>query len=669
MCRQSSILDSGPTIPVEIRDAHDRGTLVLFCGAGVSHPAGYPLFAQLVDYIYETLPGHVPDALEKNALQDKAYDRALHLLEQRLQDNNAVRTATIQRLTRRPKTLAVHEALLHLATQVDGVHLVTTNFDTLFAKAHRKLRYKTTEIDAAPKLPVPKSKKWDSIVHLHGLIDNASDPNGRRLVLTTADFGAAYLTERWASRFTSELFRRYTVLFVGYRADDIVMRYILDALDADLRLREDVYPPFAFAGCDPNSDLAPQLDDWKAKGVQPIPYPVPDNDHTALIRHLKQWAADWRDGLEGRANIVSTLSPLQPSLPPPERERYLWALRDPSGVPARELVISDSTNPAIPRAPLAWFDDFSAAGFLASTTDELHHGLADEFFGLRHTASGLPLSPRGWQFISWIRSHLSDIALYRKAAQVGGSLHPDVITELRRSVIANASNDSRTHALSLAWLLLTSPAISLPAQAEMSFSAISALCDALRQWPNTQWLDHDILFALTPFVRFRDPIDRWQLRAALGYETPTSPETSDLLSGTVVLRCHTDADLIAGTLAGTSTPFLRLAPHLALLLERALNLQQLVGGVSPSAAEVQIRQLPQAISDTAPRLRQWSLLVDIAWSAFLECDDRNPPQAGAIFHHWIRSAHPVELALAVKAASESRTLTSRERLRALLRPS
>ena len=41
------------------------------------------------------------------------------------------------------------------------------------------------------------------------------------MVLTDADFGRAYLTEGWARRFLVELFRSFTVLFVGYSHNDI----------------------------------------------------------------------------------------------------------------------------------------------------------------------------------------------------------------------------------------------------------------------------------------------------------------------------------------------------------------------------------------------------------------------------------------------------------------
>jgi len=108
-----------------------------------------------------------------------------------------------------------------------------------------------TNVHPAPFLPVPKNK-WDGLVYLHGLLDGTnSEANLNSLVATSGDFGLAYLIERWAARFVSELFRNYTVCFVGYSINDPILRYMMDALAADSMLGEDA--PIAFAFGDFNS--------------------------------------------------------------------------------------------------------------------------------------------------------------------------------------------------------------------------------------------------------------------------------------------------------------------------------------------------------------------------------------------------------------------------------
>ncbi|WP_442881268.1 SIR2 family protein [Acinetobacter sp. ESBL14] len=76
---------------------------------------------------------------------------------------------------------------------------------------------------AAPTLPIPKKSKWDGIVYLHGRLPDIKDENAlNSLVITSGDFGLAYLTERWASRFVSELFRNHIVCFIGYTSRSII---------------------------------------------------------------------------------------------------------------------------------------------------------------------------------------------------------------------------------------------------------------------------------------------------------------------------------------------------------------------------------------------------------------------------------------------------------------
>ena len=98
----------------------------------------------------------------------------------------------------------------------------------------------------APLLPVPK-KRWDGLVYLHGLLtENPSKSDLERLVVSSGDFGLAYLTERWAARFVSELLRNFIVCFVGYSINDPVLRYMMDALAADRLLGESPPEMFAF---------------------------------------------------------------------------------------------------------------------------------------------------------------------------------------------------------------------------------------------------------------------------------------------------------------------------------------------------------------------------------------------------------------------------------------
>jgi hypothetical protein len=71
---------------------------------------------------------------------------------------------------------------------------------------------------------------------LHGrLADTSPGPTllETELVLSSAEFGDAYLRSGWASRYVYDLARAHTVVLVGYEADDPPMRYLLEVLESD----------------------------------------------------------------------------------------------------------------------------------------------------------------------------------------------------------------------------------------------------------------------------------------------------------------------------------------------------------------------------------------------------------------------------------------------------
>ena len=216
-----SFITDGPEIPMEVLQALEDGALVFFCGAGVSKPAGLPLFGELVNAIYDCVHAEMT-GLEKKASDNGEHDRVLTLLERRV-DAIQVRSAIATVFDRTFNGhLEVHRDLLRLSrTQVGPHRLVTTNFDDLFHRVGAAEHH----IDAAPRLHSPKPTWWHTVVHLHGRLADQTDPTYANLVLTSEDFGQAYMLDGWATRFVVELFRNFTVVFVGYSLNDPVMGF------------------------------------------------------------------------------------------------------------------------------------------------------------------------------------------------------------------------------------------------------------------------------------------------------------------------------------------------------------------------------------------------------------------------------------------------------------
>ena len=323
------LIAKGPDIPIGALHAQEDGQLVFFCGAGVSIPCGLPSFEDLVGATRERL-GAIFTPQEEREFKAKAFDRVLGLLEGRF--GSKVRWIVVDLLkTTESANLDLHRALLTLGRRASGSRqLVTTNFDNLFETADPEF-----PVIDAPGLPIPKPGKWDALVHLHGRIV-PSDPDARRLVLTAADFAVAYLVERWAARFVSELFQQYDVLFVGYSASDPVMRYLVDAIAVERQADRRLHKAYAFAECQQGREEEVTAE-WRARGIDPILYD-PVDGHAALRETLTTWARKFNGGLLAKNALVSELGAKEPvALPREEREQFCWAVGDASGAPARRL--------------------------------------------------------------------------------------------------------------------------------------------------------------------------------------------------------------------------------------------------------------------------------------------------------------------------------------------
>ena len=268
--------------PAPLLSALRNGGLVVFAGAGVSagKPASLPKFRAFAESIAE------------GTGQSRRTHESEDVFLGRLQHRGVLVHDIAAQILRKicygeiPKPTSLHGDLLRLYPEPGAVRIVTTNFDLLFADAAQDVFAVQPELFKAPALPLGRT--FNGIVHVHGCLDRPRD-----MVLTDADFGRAYLTEGWARRFLVELFRSFTVMFVGYSHNDAVMKYLARALPARESQRRFV--------------LTDKVDGdhWPVLGIEPVSYPQDsDDDHSRLnegIRGLADYARrgllDWRHGI------------------------------------------------------------------------------------------------------------------------------------------------------------------------------------------------------------------------------------------------------------------------------------------------------------------------------------------------------------------------------------
>lgn len=655
---------NGPDIPESLLEAHEEGRIVFFCGAGISYPAGLPGFQGLVSEIYEKL-GATFISTEKQTYDKEQFDTTLDLLERRYPGQRiAVRKALATVLTplqiEENSTIA-HKALIQLATNRKGkVRLVTTNFDRLFQHVITK-----NDIDipiySAPLLPIPKKSRWDGIVYLHGLLpDPLNETELNRLVFTSGDFGLAYLTERWASRFVTELFRHYTVCFVGYSINDPVLRYMMDALAADELLGEIRPEAFAFASYQ-NGEREKEKIEWEAKGVIPLLYEVPagTHDHSALYRTLKEWADIYHDGVQGKEMIISqhaSTPPLSPSKTDYAVCRVLWALTD--ELAAKHFA---DLNPA---PPLEWLGPLSEICIVdnGEQSSHLDHILA-------HISRWLTRHLNDPELILWLTrydSRLHEVfihQIYNRLNKLDSLAAKEKQDEINR-ILANAPNAIPGPPMRTLWRLYMTGRIKLQQSGHSNFYNLNRCVDLIKREGLTPSLRMELRKNLEPQIALRAPFH-------LVENTRVSSEPvsiKDLVDCDLVLQSNYVHSLMDNW--SKSQNYQEVLPELlqdfTLLLRDALDLTMELGNANDRHDLSYIEQPSISQHSQNSNLHDWTALIEFTRDAWLATAKNDSKKAKYAAEGWWQQSYPVFKRLALFAASHDKVISHRQALDWLL---
>jgi hypothetical protein len=320
----------GPAIRNNLLSEWRDGKVLFLAGAGVSKPAGLPLFDGLALEVYK----HLNDALfrvlssrgaasdqissrqrvEAELYKEKQLDRLFAAMEARLDQDargllieRKVRTG-LEVVLRRATTFAQgHADLLRLSVP-PGIpnaatgaicRIATTNFDLLFEAAWKaELNSEPISYDARIA-PRPGSQEFAGIIHLHGMLNPDQSAPGQ-FVLTSRDFARVYLRSGVVANYIYDLIRRYRIILVGYSVDDPPMRYLMDAIGEDASLFEDMKHPYVLTDHNLQADASGELTEarWRAKNINPILFTLRSgaDPFAPLWESLRAWA-DWaRDG-------------------------------------------------------------------------------------------------------------------------------------------------------------------------------------------------------------------------------------------------------------------------------------------------------------------------------------------------------------------------------------
>lgn len=349
-------IEDGPDIPDELLDKLDEGKVMFFCGAGVSRAyANLPNFIKLAEEVLEKLrilDDDPADQILKLARNDpekktKTTEKQINVSDfvssdiifselEKDFDAHDIEIAVAKALNPPKGTrLKAHKIMLDLSTTQDGrTRLVTTNFDRLFEKCDSSLK-----AWQPPKLPDSNEiGLFQGVVYLHGAARKKYNGSDSRFILSSAEFGRAYLAEGWATQFFKQIVSKYTVIFVGYSADDPLIRYLLEALN-----KSGDKPNKIYAFHSGTQEQAKKK--WKNKGVTPIAYDSKDK-HAQLWQTLDKWATRTKDIKAWQDRIIKMARKGPRQLSPFQREQVVQLVLMKDGAQR----FSESKNPP----PASW---------------------------------------------------------------------------------------------------------------------------------------------------------------------------------------------------------------------------------------------------------------------------------------------------------------------------
>jgi hypothetical protein len=463
---------NGPIIPDVLLERGDTGRVVFLCGAGVSLPSGMPSFIGLTQHvidffdppedseIMQAFQPWIDDPSGTNMPLDQIFN-LLHL-EYGRDEVNALVTERLQASAGSGQVGHQHSLVKRISTSPNGVpQIVTTNFDLLF------------ELDgdlptfAPPAFPdLTFGRSVEGITYLHGRLAN-EDAVQHPYVLSSADFGRAYLSEAWATNFIRNLLEHYTVVLVGYQAEDPPIKYLLQGLNHDGQFdRTRIY---AFDKGAPEDIEAK----WRDRGVTAIAYA----DHPDLWQTMEAWADRADDPRDWRRSVITTTEQDPKSLLPYQRGQVAHVVRSVFGA----KLLADAEHPTHPE----WVCVFS--GFIRSakrvsgigddaevfepnvaygldddlqnlTDEDYRRGISNEDllswrhgdenptdahrFGGRPPDSRTSVPPRLWHLLRWVGDHLSSPIIAWWAIKQNG-LHPRLLNHIEWRLDQNKELDDK----------------------------------------------------------------------------------------------------------------------------------------------------------------------------------------------------------------------------------
>ena len=292
-----------PSVPPEILEAASSGKLVLFIGAGVSRIIGCPSWEDLALKQLE-------DLRKKKAINYHEYENLKSLDSRKLlsicrniyKENNR-KPPSMESLLKGNKKLIKKYKIYDALYSFNSIY-ITTNYDNYLDEIIKKpIPESEIKINSKDESQISLNKekikgkvfyqKEDilisnlengNLIHFHGSMNDE-----KNLIMTIVEYMNHYKYDDKPACLLQEVFKNYTVLFVGYGLEEyeIIEFMVSKSSEAKNEIRHYMlYPMF-----EKNNNLLKFHQEYYGElGIRLIPYSIDKRGYEQLAVVIKKWA-------------------------------------------------------------------------------------------------------------------------------------------------------------------------------------------------------------------------------------------------------------------------------------------------------------------------------------------------------------------------------------------
>jgi len=296
-------IKENPSVPPEIFKAVSNGKLVLFIGAGVSRIIGCPSWGkfalQQLKYLYKNKAINYHEYSNLKSLDA----RKLLSICRSIYKKNNIEPPSMKSLLKGEDELIKKFTIYEDLYSFNAVY-ITTNYDSYIDEIAQKIINKN-EVELNSKVESqfhieeekPKGRiicqeedmlisnlNNGNVIHLHGSINDE-----KNVVMTIVDYINHYKYNSKPAVLLEEIFKNYTVLFVGYGLEEyeIIEFLISKSSTGKNEIRHFIlYPMF-----EKDNNLVKFYQGYyRDLGVELIPYSIDKNGYDQLTIVINKWS-------------------------------------------------------------------------------------------------------------------------------------------------------------------------------------------------------------------------------------------------------------------------------------------------------------------------------------------------------------------------------------------